>query len=196
MCSVMTRTVGPDTKLRRMQNKPVMTMLMRGLSLLFLSGFLLASPIPVPDQPSHVSQLYLPMDLYTGEGVRIEKGSYNLELHFEKGHHSLVFLRGERIIAVVNGLPHQKQASQTWVVPVVGTLFFRPTAIPIGTDEERHYSKTGQAQYEYEPRDWKATMRVFQSVDSGNKEILFVLQKTGETGEPTRNNFLLFLDKD
>lgn len=171
-------------------------MLMRGLSLLLLSGFLLASPIPVPDQPSHVSQLYLPMDLYTGEGVRIEKGSYNLELRFEKGHHSLVFLRGERIIAVVNGLPHQEEVSQKWVIPVVGTLFLRPTAIPIGTDEERHYSKTGQAQYEYEPRDWKATMRVFQSVDEGNKEIRFVLQKTGKLGEPTRNNFLLFLDKN
>ena len=192
----MTRAVGPDTRLSRMQNKPVMMLLMRGLSLLLLSGFLLASPIPVPDQPSHVSQLYLPMDLYTGEGLRIEKGSYNLELRFEKGHHSLVFLRGERIIAVVNGLPHQEEVSQKWVIPVVGTLFLRPTAIPIGTDEERHYSKTGQAQYEYEPRDWKATMRVFQSVDEGNKEIRFVLQKTGKLGEPTRNNFLLFLDKN
>ncbi len=170
-------------------------MLVRGLFLLLLTA-LLTAPVVGQKTVSYVSQLHLPMDLYTGEGILLEKGSYDLELRFEKEHHSLAFLREEKIIAVVNGRPHREEAAQKWTIPVVGTLFLRSTAQPIGTDEERHYSKTGQAQYEYEPRDWKTTMRVYKSADSGNKEIRFAFLQNGKKGEQTRRDFVLFLDQD
>ena len=78
---------------------------------------------------------------------------------------------------------------------MVGTLFLRSTADPIGTDEERHYSETGQAQYEYEKRNWSATLRAYRSVRPGEKEVRFVFRQIGDDGEQTRNVFVLFLDK-
>ncbi len=78
----------------------------------------------------------------------------------------------------------------------MGTIFLRSTAQPIGTDEERHYSKTGQAQYEYEPRDWNATMRVYRSVDSEKKRVRFIFRENGKDGKAKRRDFVLFLDKD
>ena len=167
---------------------------MRGLLPLLLTA-LFTAPMAGQEPARYVSQLRLPVDLHTGEGVLLEQGSYDLELRFEKGHHSLAFLRDEQIIAVVNGGPHREEASRSGVLPLVGTLFLRPVAVPIGTDEERHYSKTGQAQYEYEKRDWKATMRVYKSVSPGDKEIRFVLYETGEGGGQMRRDFLLFRDK-
>ena len=169
-------------------------MLVRALfPVLFTS--LVSPPILGQETVSYVSQLHLPLELYTGEGVLLEKGNYDLQLRFEKGHHSLAFLTEERMVAVVNGRTHHEDGAEKWVIPVVGTIFFRSTAEPIGTDEERHYSKTGQAQYEYERRDWKATMRVYKSVNPGDGEIRFVFHETGEGREQTRRDFLLFLDK-
>ncbi len=170
-------------------------MLVRSLLTLLLASFLTA-PVPGRDAAAYVSQVYPPRDLYTGEGVLLEKGPYNLQLRWEKGHHSLAFLREEAIIALVNGQSHREEAGEKWIIPVVGTIFLRSTAQPIGTDEERHYSKTGRAQYEYEPRDWSATMRAYRSVDSENREVRFVLRENGKDGKAKRKDFVLFLDKN
>ena len=132
-----------------------------------LLALLLISPLSGREAASYVTQLHLPRDLYTATGVTLEKGNYDLQLRIEDDHCSLTFLKEERTVAVVAGSPHEKEASKEWVVPVLGTLFLRSTADPIGTDEERHYSETGQAQYEYEKRNWRATLRAIPVGPSG-----------------------------
>lgn len=160
-----------------------------------LLALLLISSLSGQEAASYVTRLHLPRDLYTANGVTLEKGNYDLQLRIEDGHCSLTFLNEERTVAVVAGSPHEKGASEEWVVPVLGTLFLRSTSVPIGTDEERHYSETGQAQYEYEKRNWKTTLRVYRSVRSDEKEIRFVFRQIGDDGEQTRNVFVLFLDR-
>ena len=152
--------------------------------------------LPGQTAASYVTQLRLPGDLYTAKGVVLQKGNYDLQLRIENGLYSLAFLHGERLVAAVTGHPHEKEGAENWFVPVLGTLFLRSTADPIGTDEERHYSETGQAQYEYEKRNWKATLRAYRSVRPAAKGIRFVFQEIGDDGEQTRTDFILFLERD
>ena len=125
----------------------------------------------------------------------LQKGNYDLQLRIENGLYSLAFLQLDRQVAAVTGHPHEKEGAENWFVPVLGTLFLRSTADPIGTDEERHYSETGQAQYEYEKRNWKATLRAYRSVRPDDKGLRFVFQEIGDGGEQTRRDFLLFVEK-
>ena len=150
--------------------------------------------LPGQAAASYVTELRLPGDLYTANGVVLEKGNYDLQLRIDNGQYSLAFFEGERLVAVVVGSPHEKEGAKKWVVPVLGTLFLRSTADPIGTDEERHYSETGQAQYEYEKRNWKATLRAYRSVRPGDKGVRFVFQKIGDDGEQIQSDFVLYLE--
>ena len=154
-------------------------------------------PASLPGQAaaSYVTELRLPGKLYTANGTVLRKGSYDLRLQVENGVYSLAFLREERPVAVVAGRSCDEQTAENWVVPVLGTLFLRSTAEPIGTDEERHYSETGQAQYEYEKRNWKATLRAYRSLRPGDKGVRFVFQEIGDDGERTLGEFILLLEK-
>ena len=165
------------------------------IPVLLLLTSLFTSTLPGQGSVSYVTQLHLPGDLYTAKGVVLEKGNYDLQLRTENGHYSLAFLQGERLVVAATGHPHDTNAAEHWAVPVLGTLFLRSTADPIGTDEERHYSETGQAQYEYEKRNWKATLRAYRSVRPGDKGIRFVFQEIGDDGEQTRRDFVLFVKK-
>ncbi len=166
-----------------------------GIPVLLLLASLLTSILPGREAVSYVTQLHLPGDLYTAKGKVLEKGNYDLRLRIENGLYSLAFHQGDRQVATVTGRPHERKGAENWVVPVLGTLFLRSTAVPIGTDEERHYSETGQAQYEYERRDWTATLRVYRSVRPGDKGVRFVFQRIGDDGVQTRKVFVLFLEK-
>ena len=166
-----------------------------GIPVLLLVASLFTSILSGREAASYVTQLHLPGDLYTAEGTMLNKGNYDLRLRNENGNYSLAFLKEDKPVAVVSGHPYDEETAENWVVPVLGTFFLRSTAIPIGTDEERHYSETGQAQYEYEKRDWKATLRAYRSVRPGEKGVRFVFRKIGDDGEQTRNVFVLFLDK-
>ena len=157
-----------------------------------LLAFLFTTLLPGQAAATYITQLHLPGDLYTAKGTVLEKGNYDLRLRLENGQSSLAFLKEERTVAVVAGRPYDDQTAGNWVVPVLGTLYLRSTADPIGTDEERHYSETGQAQYEYEKRNWKATLRAYRSVRPDDKGIRFVFQEIGDDGAQTRNVFVLF----
>ena len=164
-----------------------------GIPVLLLSASLFTSALTGQEAATYVTQLHLPGDLYTAKGTVVEKGSYELRLRLENGESNLAFLKEEQPVAVVSGRPYDGGTTENWVVPVLGTLYLRSTADPIGTDEERHYSETGQAQYEYEKRDWKATLRAYRSVRPGEKGVRFVFQETADDGVQTRNIFVLFL---
>lgn len=166
-----------------------------GIPVLLLLASLFTLILLGQEAASYVTQLHLPGDLYTAKGRVLEKGNYDLRLRLENGQSSLAFLKKEQPVAVVSGRPYDEEATDDWVVPVLGTIFLRSTAVPIGTDEERHYSETGQAQYEYEKRNWKATLRTYRSIRPDEKEIRFVFRQIGDDGEQTRNVFVLFGDK-
>ena len=161
--------------------------------MLLLSASLFTSALTGQEAATYVTQLHLPGDLYTAQGTVLEKGSYDLRLRLENGQSSLAFFKQEQSVAVVAGRPYDEQTAENWVVPVLGTLYLRSTADPIGTDEERHYSETGQAQYEYEKRDWKATLRAYRSIGPDEKGVRFVFQQIGGDGVRTRNVFVLLL---
>ena len=163
--------------------------------LLLVLVVLFTAILPGQTAASYVTQIRLPGDLYTAKGIVLQKGNYDLQLRIENGLYSLAFLQEERPVAVVAGRPYDERTAENWVVPVLGTLFLRSTADPIGTDEERHYSETGQAQYEYEKRNWKATLRAYRSVRPGDEGVRFVFQKIGDDGEQTRAGFILFLER-
>ena len=163
------------------------------IPVLLLLASLLTSILPGQEAASYVTRLHLPRKLYTAKGTVLEKGNYDLQLRLENGQSSLAFLKEERPVAVVAGRPCGEKTTKNWVVPVLGTLFLRSTADPIGTDEERHYSETGQAQYEYEKRNWKATLRAYSSIRPEEKEIRFVFQENGDDREQTRRDFYLFV---
>ena len=162
----------------------------------FLAPLLLASLFSstLSGQPaaSYVTQLHLPGALHTAKGTVLEEGNYDLRLRLGNGKSSLAFLKEKQPVAVVSGRPHDEETAENWVVPVLGTLFLRSTADPIGTDEERHYSETGQAQYEYEKRNWKTTLRAYRSVRPGDKGVRFVFQQIGDDGVRTRIVFTFF----
>ncbi len=162
------------------------------IPVLLLLASLFTSTLPGQEAVFYVTQLHLPGVLYTAKGTVLEKGNYDLQLRSENGQSSLTFLKEERPVAVVTGRPYDEQTTENWVVPVLGTLFLRSRADPIGTDEERHYSETGQAQYEYEKRNWKATLRAYRSVRPGEREVRFVFQENGDCAVQTRKMFVLF----
>ena len=166
-----------------------------GIPVLLLLAILATSTLSGQEGASYVTQLHLPADLYTAKGTVLEKGNYDLRLRLENGKSSLVFLKEERPVAVVSGRPYDEETAEDWIVPVLGTLFLRSTAVPIGTDEERHYSETGQAQYEYEKRNWRATLRAYRSVRPGEKGVRFVFRQIGDDGEQTRRGYVLFVDE-
>ena len=165
------------------------------IPVLLLLASLFASTLSGQEPASYVTQLHLPGDLYTAKGELLEKGNYDLQLRVENGKSSLAFLKDDQPVAVISGRFYDEETTGNWVVPVLGTLFLRSTADPIGTDEERHYSATGQAQYEYEKRNWRATLRAYRSVRPGEKGVRFVFRQIGDAGEQTRNVFVLFWDK-
>ncbi len=163
--------------------------------MLLLSASLFTSALTGQEAATYVTQLHLPGELYTAKGTVLEKGNYHLRLRLENGQYSLAFLKEERPVAVLSGRPYDEQTAEHWVVPVLGTLYLRSTADPIGTDEERHYSETGQAQYEYEKRNWKATLRAYRSVRPGDNGVRFVFQQIEDDGVQIHNVFVLFVER-
>ena len=155
---------------------------------LFLSGLLLAQMAT-----SYQGKIELPVDLYSGDGILLEKGKFDVEVRSEKGHYFLVFFRSGKILALVNGRSPAREAKESpATIPVVGTVFLRSTAEPIRTEEERHYVKTGRPQYAEETRDWKATLRVYRATKPTSKDVYFIFEERADHGEWTRTEFTLF----
>jgi hypothetical protein len=117
----------------------------------------------------------------TREGKRLEKGAYDVEVKVGDGRYDLVFFQGEHPVATVQGKVLQDAASDpSATVPLIGTQYLRSSADPVGTEAERHFSKTGLAQYEEEKRDWKAALRLYKSSDGKQAVFIFSERQAGE----------------
>ena len=138
---------------------------------------------------TYVTEMRLPQDLYTGDGIRLGKGAFDLEVRRENEHYSLVFLKDQEIVAIVNGRETAAGPTER-VIPVVGTHYLRSTAIPLGTAEERQLSKTGRPQYQDDDREWDTSLRVFRGSDD---EVHFVFQRKKDWDHWEGTVFKLFL---
>ncbi len=159
----------------------------RTLPLLPILLLNLAQVLGAPE--TYVTEIRLPIDMYTGDGILIRKGDFNLEVRRENKHYTLVFLENEEILAVVNGRETAREATQM-PVPLVGTHYLRFTEIPLGTAEERQLSKTGRPSYQDDDRDWESTLRVYRGSD--HDEVHFIFQKRKDWADWERTLFKLF----
>lgn len=63
----------------------------------------------------------IPVDLVTPEGVRLEKGQYELEVKLEGTGYVLSFSSGGRAKAIVKPLPKPESTLSPGWIPIVGT---------------------------------------------------------------------------
>lgn len=146
----------------------------RAIAFLSLVSAAAAGPLPQSGAP-FVGKVRLPVSLRTAEGTVLEKGLFDLEVRSEDRSIWLRFLSSPGAPVALRGIPvgaDEWTAAAGW--PLVGTVHLHPTSIPIGTDAERHKSKTGMPQYLETPRVWNATLRLYRGEDpAGAVSVLF-----------------------
>jgi len=152
--------------------------------LLFMGSF----RVMAEEQPSYKGLMRIPIDLVTADGVRLDKGQYELEVKPQTDGCILSFFSGGHLIAVAKPVPESDATLASASIPVVGTHYLRSSNEPTLTGEERRFSKTGRTQYEEETRDWKATLRVYKAPPD---TIFFVFQSRGAHRQWNRLNFKL-----
>jgi len=132
----------------------------------------------------------LPVDLYTADGIRIEKGEYQLVVELPNEGGSLAFLVDDKVKAQVSGqTPRGDPALMPAPIPLMGALYLRSSADPMPTAQDRQFSKTGRTQYEEETRDWKAVLRSYRV--AGGADVYFVFQVREPRGKWKRVDFRL-----
>ena len=75
---------------------------------------------------SYKGKLRTPLDLYTQEGSRLEKGSYNIEVECRQKC-SLQLFQGDQVVANLEGTlsrGYQKRKTAL-MIPIVGTIFLQ-----------------------------------------------------------------------
>ena len=139
----------------------------------------------------YVTEIRLDRNLYTENGQRLDRGGFDLEVRREEEGCSLVFLRGEEVVATVAGQEGAETETDR-VLPLVGTLYLRSTAIPMRTAEERQLSKTGRPQYQDQEQNWENTLRAYRG--SEDAEVQFLFQRRKDWGDWEQVRFRLFLE--
>lgn len=138
-----------------------------------------------------VGKVRLPVSLRTADGTVLETGPFDLEVRSEDGRFWLRFLPPSGDPVALRGVsvdPNDWTVPAGW--PLVGTVHLHPTSIPIGTDAERHKSKTGMPQYLETPRVWNATLRLYRNEDAAGA--VSVLFHENHPSGPVRARFELF----
>ena len=139
----------------------------------------------------YVTEIRLDRNLYTEDGRRLDRGGFDLEVRREEEGCSLVFLRGEEVVATVAGQEGAETETDR-VIPLVGTLHLRSTAVPLGTAEERQLSKTGRPQYQDQEQNWENTLRAYRGTE--DTEVYFLFQRRKNWGDWEQVRFKLFLE--
>ena len=142
--------------------------------------------------PSYEGRIHLPFDLAVGDRqILIKKDTYRIAIVPDSDGYSLNFLEQGKPAAAVKGGAPSEPGRPAPTMPATGTLFLRSSNLPVLTDEERHYSRTGKPQYEEATRDWEATLRVYEHLDSSNPEVHFVFQRRVEDRKWNEVRFIL-----
>jgi len=159
------------------------------LAIMFLVGA--SRAIAVTGAERYAGVMTLPIDLFTQEGIKIEKRKYEIEVTSYGTHWTLSFLtEGKDRVVVKGNVAVGDPFILPAMIPLVGTHHMRSSSEPLRTAQERQFSKTGLPQYAEQERDWKATIRVYRS-SSEPGEVFFVFQVRDASGKVTRANFKL-----
>ena len=141
--------------------------------------------------PTYKGSLRLPLELQTPQGQRLAKGKVDLEVRLEQKAW-LLFSRGEQALARVEGKVLEGDApAPPGAVPLVGTVFLQSSAVPIRSDFDRRYSKTGKPQYREESYDWRGTLRVNRPLNPQGREVYFIFHERGQDETHRRIQFTL-----
>ena len=142
--------------------------------------------------PTYKGSLRLPLELQTPQGQRLAKGKVDLEVRLEQKAW-LLFSQGEQALARVEGKVLEGETQDLpGAVPLVGTVFLQSSAVPLRSDFDRRYSKTGKPQYREESYDWRGTLRVHRSQSAQNREVYFIFHERGQDEKHRRIQFTLF----
>ena len=133
----------------------------------------------------------LPIDLFTQEGTKLERGKYNIEVAPDGTHWQLSFFSvGKDRVLVKGEITAGEQSIVPDLIPLVGTHHLRSSSEPMKTAQERQFSKTGLPQYAEQERDWKATIRVYRG-SSERSEVRFMFQAGNAGSQITSAEFKL-----
>lgn len=128
-------------------------------------------------EPAFENVIRLPQDLYTNGGQLLEQGMYRVRAQFDRGQPTLVFESSEQAKTTIEGKRTERIRQGAPNVPIAGTMFLRSTDDPVGTDAERHHSKTGHPQYQETARYWKAALRMYRHANVQKNDVLLLFQR-------------------
>jgi len=146
--------------------------------------------IAAPAVERYTGTMTLPIDLFTREGIKLEKRKYQIEIASDGTHWTLSFLPEGKDRVVVKGEIAVGDLFLGRAIPLLGTHYMRSSSEPLKTAQERQFSKTGLPQYAEQGRDWKATIRVYKN-SSEPGEVLFIFQVRNPGSQPIRADFKL-----
>jgi len=144
--------------------------------------------------PTYKGLAKIPTDLATLEGILLEKGQYELQIKPDGQGATLQFSLQGHTKATVKAMLVEEASLASARIPFIGTHFLTSSADPVLTGQERQRSQTGAAQYEEEKRDWKATLRAYQSPEEG--VVYFLVQLRGAGMRWNRTVFKLALRQE
>ena len=143
------------------------------------------------DVVRYTGTMAIPIDLFTQEGAKIEKRTYEVHVTSDGTVWTLSFLQeGKDLISVKGRLAEGDLFSLPAMIPLVGAHYMRSSTEPLKTAQERQFSKTGLPQYAEQERDWKATLRVYRS-SSDLGDVLFVFHLRDADRQLKRADFRL-----
>jgi hypothetical protein len=134
-------------------------------------------------------ELQLPVDLYTSDGVLLEKGKFGIEVRQEKDHYLLAVVSKDKVLARVRGETVSEDESKQVSVgmPLVGTLRLEEPSEPA----KETTSQSASNPTSYLPRlSWRVTLRVFETPNQNDVVLLFRKIETAES--PVAVVFRLF----
>jgi hypothetical protein len=162
------------------------------VSICLLLGLLMTSGSAPAPAPSFNGSLRLPVDLYAAKGAHLEKGEYTIRVKQQNGQYSLTFIQDSHPKLTVKGEVLDENAGDEQAsLPLIGTQYLRSSADPVGTEAQRHFSKSGLPHYQEESRDWKATLRAYSTEDQ--KESLWFFEERQAEGKWSHIQFTLYL---
>ena len=141
--------------------------------------------------PTYKGIVRLPLELQTEQGQRLQKGKVDLEVRLGQKAW-LLFSQGEQSLARVEGKVLEGEAQDLpGAVPLLGTVFLQSSAVPLRSDFDRRYSKTGKPQYREESYDWRGTLRVQRPLNPQSREVYFIFHERGQDETHRRIQFTL-----
>jgi hypothetical protein len=164
-------------------------------TILLISWICLAAPTNAQMTVSYRGELELGTTVYTGDGIELRKGKFEIEIRSEKGRRFLVFLRGGDVIALVNGASANNEGKDKKRpdVPLTGTIYLYPPEIP--REPQKEEASTVTFAEHLRGRPWKAALRVYGDPSHLNNEVDCVLEEETKPGQWSRTQFNLFLKK-